>query len=287
MRQWNKINGFSLVEITIALALGLMLLAGVGEVYLSCKATYREQSRLATLQETGRIASYILQNAICTAGYHLQHGANAVTGFTSTNVPSQYHIKPVSGSDVVAITKATKNSTKLMREVNKGARILYVIKNPATKNADKLVIFDCAHSEIVISKSFGKHRIVIAAPLKYSYKKIGTEVVQFERIAYFIGASTSTCDDKAANYGLFQKRISYRHRTRSCELISNVCNMQIKYGADINNNGKVDSYYSAQQVEDAKAWSRVLAVAIKLFLQAGKGGAVVWPVFISLKERLS
>lgn len=48
--------GFSLVEIMVALATGLLLMAGIGQVYLATKQTYTVQEQLSRLQENARYA---------------------------------------------------------------------------------------------------------------------------------------------------------------------------------------------------------------------------------------
>lgn len=60
--------GFSLVEIMVALAAGLLLSAGIMQVYLGVKQTYNAQEQLARLQENGRYALDIMSNDIRMAG---------------------------------------------------------------------------------------------------------------------------------------------------------------------------------------------------------------------------
>ena len=54
--------GASLIEMMIAMVLGLMITAGVISVFLSVKRTYTENERSARIQETGRVALYLLTN---------------------------------------------------------------------------------------------------------------------------------------------------------------------------------------------------------------------------------
>jgi type IV pilus assembly protein PilW len=62
-------QGFTLVEIMVAIALSLLLIAGVIQIYISSKESYRVQSELARLQENQRIAMEFLQNNIQQAGF--------------------------------------------------------------------------------------------------------------------------------------------------------------------------------------------------------------------------
>lgn len=65
----NFQRGFTLVEIMVAITLSLVLIAGVAQIYLSSKESYRVQSELARLQENQRIAMEFLQNNIQQAGF--------------------------------------------------------------------------------------------------------------------------------------------------------------------------------------------------------------------------
>ena len=49
-------NGISIVEIMVSIAISLILLAGVMQIMLTNKQTYRVQEAFARLQENGRFA---------------------------------------------------------------------------------------------------------------------------------------------------------------------------------------------------------------------------------------
>jgi len=65
----NKQSGFSLVEIMIALLIGLFLLGGILQMFSASQQTYRMQRNLARLQENGRLALDFLARDIRMAGY--------------------------------------------------------------------------------------------------------------------------------------------------------------------------------------------------------------------------
>lgn len=62
-------SGFSLVELMIAVTLGLLLMAGVGHIFLGSKQTYRMQEGMSRVQENGRFALGFLSRDIRMAGY--------------------------------------------------------------------------------------------------------------------------------------------------------------------------------------------------------------------------
>ena len=62
-------RGISLVELMVAMVVGLLLLSGVIQIFISSKATYETQERLARLQESGRFATMTLSRHLRMAGY--------------------------------------------------------------------------------------------------------------------------------------------------------------------------------------------------------------------------
>jgi len=64
-----KQRGLSLVELMIAITLGLILLTGVMEVFLSSKNVFSSQQALSRIQESGRMAVEFLSRDIRMAGF--------------------------------------------------------------------------------------------------------------------------------------------------------------------------------------------------------------------------
>ena len=64
-----KQYGISMVEIMVAVALSLIILAGVMHIFINNKQTYRVQEAFARLQENGRFALNLLAKDIRMTGY--------------------------------------------------------------------------------------------------------------------------------------------------------------------------------------------------------------------------
>jgi type IV pilus assembly protein PilW len=78
--------GLTLVELMVALAVSLVLMAGVIQIYLSSKQTYRIQDGLARVQENGRFAMEHIGRFVRFAGYHVDSTVPADTVFTTANL---------------------------------------------------------------------------------------------------------------------------------------------------------------------------------------------------------
>lgn len=64
----SRHSGLSLIELLIAMALGLLLTLGVTQIYLSSSVTYRQTQGFAHAQESSRFVSAVLTPALRTAG---------------------------------------------------------------------------------------------------------------------------------------------------------------------------------------------------------------------------
>ncbi len=76
-------SGFGLIELMVAIAISLLLFAGVLNIFLSSKQTYRGQSALSRLQENGRNAIDLMSRDIRMAGYS---GCQRVAGGNISNI---------------------------------------------------------------------------------------------------------------------------------------------------------------------------------------------------------
>ncbi len=64
----NIQKGFSLVELLVAMAIGLVLLLGLGTVFLAMKQTFNLRQNMASTQNNERIAMQFLSTAVRNAG---------------------------------------------------------------------------------------------------------------------------------------------------------------------------------------------------------------------------
>jgi type IV pilus assembly protein PilW len=90
-------QGLTLVEMMIAMTLGLLLMTGVTQIFISNKQTYSTTQTLGQVEENGRFALNFLVKSIRKAGY---------TSDTSTSRPPF-----LAGSDCTTTTACTTNGS--------------------------------------------------------------------------------------------------------------------------------------------------------------------------------
>ncbi|HMB39000.1 MAG TPA: PilW family protein [Wenzhouxiangellaceae bacterium] len=85
-------NGFSLIELMVAITLGLLLTAGMIQLFNSSKVTFRTNDAVARVQENGRFALEILKIQLREAG---------TLGFCAGQIPITNHLNTgcAGGSD--------------------------------------------------------------------------------------------------------------------------------------------------------------------------------------------
>lgn len=89
MNQTSKIftsRGFTIIELLLALALGLTLSAAITKIYLQNNASMQQDEQIARLQENARYALKLLAREIAMAGFAA--GTPEQTGLTPSAVPT-------------------------------------------------------------------------------------------------------------------------------------------------------------------------------------------------------
>ena len=78
-------SGFTLVEMMVALTLGIIVLAGIGQVFIKTKRASVFQDELARMQENSRYAIQLLNKEIRNAGYlGCRHASNMDAAYLDT-----------------------------------------------------------------------------------------------------------------------------------------------------------------------------------------------------------
>lgn len=89
VKSLRRHSGFSLVELMIAMLLGLILIAGVIAVFLSNRQVYRQNENLARMQENARYAFEVVGRDVREAA-GIPCGSNMPTGNVLNNAASNW-----------------------------------------------------------------------------------------------------------------------------------------------------------------------------------------------------
>lgn len=287
----SSTGGFSLVEIMVALTLSLLLLGAILQIFISAKASYRMNSGLARVQETGRFATEILAGDIRMAGYQgcmtldqitpnvivknppsellLYDPANILRG--QNNLASGNTLGAIVGSDSLSILRASPTAAHLTGNMSADNANIQIDGNPAGFEAnDILMITDCADADIFrassVSNSTNTVTIAHASNVNTSNRlskayQDDARLMAFESATYFVRDTNRDNEVGDPIYGLYRQPLN----GTPVELVAGVEDMQVLYGEDTNADGSVDSYANAGAVAD---FTNVLSIRLALLVSS-------------------
>jgi type IV pilus assembly protein PilW len=166
-------HGFSLVELMIAMVLGLFLIGGVISVFLSNRQVYRQNENLARIQENARYAFEVVARDVREAagipcGNNLPTGnvlnsptgswwsnwGNGVEGYEGTEtLPAKAigtgTLDRVTGTDAIVIHSSTENNGVVITEHN-GPAAQFKVNTTAHGFVDGDIVLVCDYKQAAI-----------------------------------------------------------------------------------------------------------------------------------------
>lgn len=161
----SRQRGLSLVELMIALALSMILVLAVGEVYVASRQTYRTQDALSRLQENARYAvetmSYDMRmagqvgcsfdttkdvNVLNTAAFGDLFG-ESLKGFEKGGSAAAPFTASLAMGDAVQLFRASE-SPYLVKDHDQAASTFNFASTTDIVKDDILVVTDCSHAAV-------------------------------------------------------------------------------------------------------------------------------------------
>ncbi len=293
-----KHDGFGLLELLIAMTLGLLLSAAVMQVTLASQRSHHLLDAAARLQENGRFALSYLSKDIRTAGYmgcpnvqripvnviaktpatDLNFTAAAVLVGTD-NAAAGNAYDAVAGTDFVVLQRALALPARLTGNLDPHNANVQIDSNPAgIGRGDFVFITDCVNADLfeatTVSSNRSNDRITIThANNKNDNNRLSkiygrdAEILGFQSLAYFIRDTGRTTEGSAPIRSLYVKarNLGGGAPPVAIELVEGVEDMQLSYGVDSDADNNVDAYKTASDISD---WTTVLSVRIELLLHS-------------------
>lgn len=296
-------GGASLIEIMIALVLGLMLTAGMFQIYLSSKQSYRMQDALSLRQENLRYASLLLTRDLRMAGYRgclrdtgqvkntlntptdfLYNFGLHVQGFEATSgsawTPALHSsLTPVTGgTDVLTLRTTLDPGVFITQSMPTSSAVLKVQDNLSpppfiADGGDIVLVTDCGGAAIFqITRYTAANGNIVHNPGSGAGLPTPGNATQdlgrrFEIGSELLKLSTISyfIRDSANGTGpALWRRINLNAAE---ELVEGIENMQVQYGEDTDGDAVPDAYRTANSVVN---WRNVNTVRVAL-LAVGVG----------------
>jgi type IV pilus assembly protein PilW len=291
--------GFSLVELMVATAVGLLLLAGVGTMVVNTSATHRELNEAGRQTESGRYAMQLLNDEVHHAGYfgdffdiptppgalpdpcatapaNLDDGlALPIHGYDAPAVPPAplsaclSDANHVAGTDILVLRRtstavtalASLESNEVYMQATSDDAIIALGPEP-TPAAPAVFTLTQQQGGITIPAELRKYRVDI-----YYISPCNVPVVA--------GGSCDASADGGAPVPTLKRLSLMRNPDTgnvamlSVPLATGIENMQIDYGLDSDDDGIPNVYTTCPSVTvacpgDTSAWADVVAVEARL-----------------------
>jgi type IV pilus assembly protein PilW len=290
-RQSQK--GMTLVELMIALVLGMVVTGAVIEIFISSKKMYRIQDARARLQENGRFAIQHLVSNIRNSGYrgcarrnsivntlndsntHLWDFTSGMQGFDASGAVwsptlDASIVSPVQGTDVLTVRSMLDPVIAVTAHPGgtpPGSANIQVNAPNNLQQFDVLMVTDCEDTAIfqVTSAAPGTSGSLVHntgvgtdpgnATQALDSNFTGGEIIRLRTSSFYVADP-----DNDGESSLYQ-RIFEETPT---ELVEGVENMQISYGIDTDNDEAADQYVNAGAGIN---WNRVVSARINLLLR--------------------
>lgn len=316
--------GLTLVELMVATTVGLMLTAGIIQVFLGNRATYEFNESLAWIQENARFAVDHMANHARMVGYagcladvavvnNLDGAANAfrddlaggVQGFEydgtgdgdlfaaaamepapagaagawAPALPDDLGnpVRPIPGSDAFIVRYVSGAPVPLVSPFSTDSELI-VAAGHGFEPGRILVATDCLKASVFqltgVTAAGGNENLMHAAGGGFTPGNdasawgtqqsfgLGAEVGRLESIAFYVGQGDSGAP------ALYQLRLRRINGTTAGfeaeELIEGIDTMQLRYGLDTADDGRIDSWQTADAVEAAADWDAVVSMEISL-----------------------
>lgn len=294
--------GFTIVELMVALGLSMLLMVGVIALFVSSRTSYETTERLSRIQENGRYALDQISSDAREGGFHgcarsgvvasraedfqintltaptgvLHNFANAVQGFqadgaggwTPAIAPiTALGITPANVSDVLVLRVPRRDAIPLRVTVTQAdgtsPLVAPVVAGSDIAAGDIAMISDCEARAYFSVTGYGAGVVTHAASGKNASAdllhpfKAGAEIVTMDTIIYYLAPSTADAT-----------RTSLWRRTSTSaaeELAEGIERMEVHYGEDTTNDGRVDRYVAADGVGN---FGNVVSIRVAMLARA-------------------
>lgn len=257
----HRQRGFSMVELLVAMLLGLFLLAALVEILINGKQSFTAASHLSRLQESGRIATSMVVSDLKRSGYmggnsdipnifgSAGQAAAAISCAAADNSWGRMVTQRIVGlDDTNAGYACIPNSTYLRGDI-----LTVRHASPWTSgaiSANQLYL----RSSIFEGKIFEGNDQALAANVVLDQPQSVRDLVAH---AYFVGNSGRSCGGQAVP-SLFRARLGTNGRPLVEELLPGIEEFQVQYGVG-------GQYINADTVAD---WTQVVTAQFWLLVRS-------------------
>ncbi|WP_019027167.1 PilW family protein [Colwellia piezophila] len=263
----KKNTGFSLIELMIAMFIGIFVLGGVLTFFVSSQTANKVTERLANIQETGRFAVAIISRDLRRAGYF---GGNAnIDEISGTVGPSAFNTTCLTAGNTWG-TMLAQNIYGL-NDTNAGYNCIsgsdYLRGDIVTvRFASPWLTTAYEANELYLLSSLFEGRVFLGSDVANANNTNITNNIQtaHQLIArsYYVGNSNESCQGSTVP-ALFWKSLELGVPT-SEQLLVGVEHLQFEYGVDQTADSAPNQYVNAASVVN---WNNVVSIRMSIIVR--------------------
>lgn len=277
---FGRMQGLSLIELMIAIVLGSLVVAAVGNVYLSSTRSFRTQEGMARMQEGARFAFETIGFDLRQAGFGcrlVSAAAVDATWYKNLFTRPLRGYKDGAGSPTAAVDVDNTDAIMVLRADKDNETIITV---PGTTNAAHGM---SANGLFVITDAYADATVYVATAAAGTGYTLGTatnctgtpvpdtagfHLLPLAAHIYYIRNNPS------GEPSLYRQTLQSNGAVVAEELVEGVEDMQILYGEDTtqvtlpgcpDDVCSVDAYFEADAVTN---WNRVVSARITLTMRS-------------------
>ena len=305
----RHLSGLTLIELMIAMVLGLIVMAGVLYIFQGSKQSFRQGDTMARLQENGRIALESITNDLRMTSYA---GCASIASLAPESLVSSPTISfsdetvvsgrgyaagdslvtnGVPGSNIVTIKHISEQIVRLAQSMDSKASDIVLTKTEVTpkfKVGDIATIGTCERMNIfrVTGVAEGSDTITLSHAAGTSTGNTTNELgfalkfQQLARIGHLVEQTYYVKDTGRTNAagnpirGLFRiATVNGSSAGTEEELAEGVENLLVSYGLDTDGDGDVDSY-KATSAMTTSDWLMTLSARVEMLVASAEDRAV-------------
>ena len=272
----TRCRGFSLVELMVSMVITLILLAGIGQIFLSSKKSYTLQDSLSRMQENGRYAMDTISQDLRRAGYWGGNADIKLIGGTLLRLDEN-------GTCLSGNNDWARRLDKKIFGLNDNRTNYGCLPSTTLPAQDVLVVRFAAPWQVggTSTPTFLNDHFYLRSSLfegklfKGSDEAINPITAAAVRTSelvsrvYFINPATAAGTNKCGGGTVPSLyRLGLANGVPTVEEVAyGVENLQVQYGIDTSGNDSVDSYVNAAGQTDPM-WNQIIAVRIWLLVRA-------------------
>jgi type IV pilus assembly protein PilW len=282
-------RGVTLVELMIALVIGLLVTVAMLKVYVDASRMYRFNEGLARVQENGRFALEFIRRDARVAGFWGCYSDAALTNGISATSDAYINVDAghvtgtsddgLNSSDSITFRSATGSGTLVTSDMSGTGGTITVDSASALATGTAVLISDCENGDLFqitgISETALAHAAGASANISPNLNKAyaaGTRVHEARQATFCIGPGADPA--QPALRRLVNPAAGENCATDGDELLEGIENMQIVYGEDTdadaggaNGDGTANRYVTFG-VDDEFDPDRIVSVRISVLMRS-------------------